>query len=131
MGTTGTREPIRPVVLIVDAGGEQDRLGRARGPVAEDQRPQVVLVEEPALAVAQRAREAPGARAVGVDEPVAEVAHEQVVVERAEVRRGTAAGGRAGAGLISPGCSLAPAPGSTCPGQLPGRKPAVVPNLRR
>src|SRR6266545_358853 len=79
------------VLLVVWAGGEEEGSGRPGcGVVTEPERPQAVDGERLTICSSQGApvREGPvRASRVGVDLPVAEVAHEEVAAKPAEARR--------------------------------------------
>src|SRR3954451_23407108 len=73
------------VRLVLDAGGEDERLLRADGAVAEAQAPQALVDDGVAARIAEGAEQLAGLEVVGVDPAVAEVAHEQRMAELAEV----------------------------------------------
>src|SRR2546421_10389673 len=82
-------EPIR---FFVRAGREEERVGRAviRGPVAELQCPQAIDRDRLPVCGTQLAAmlESPVRQLrVGVDLPIAEIAHEEIAAESPEVRR--------------------------------------------
>src|SRR5579859_6460635 len=74
------------VRLAGDPGGEHERAVGGERPVAEPQRPQPIDPERIAVSVEQLTLLRPRHRVIGVDRPVAEVAHEEITSERAEVR---------------------------------------------
>ena len=84
------------MLLVLDARREEERGLGAGGPaVAERQRPEPLDGDGVALGVGELAEEGAGAWVEGVDAPVAEVADQQGVAERAEPgrRRGQTPGG--------------------------------------
>src|SRR5207249_812443 len=85
----GGQHPEQPVALVVDPGGEEERVARAvvGDSPAERDRPKAVDGDRTVVGAAQLAEELAGRGVHGVDAAVAEVADQEVAAEAAEVRR--------------------------------------------
>src|SRR5262245_35290555 len=80
------QNPQDTVSLVVGTGGEVDTVHAAPTPVVTgSQRPQTVYHKRLAVRTLQLPREAAGAQVESADRPVAEVAHEQIACECAEL----------------------------------------------
>jgi len=82
------KEPEEAVSLIAYTGGEKEPIAGSSGMViAKAERPQPVVLQRMSIGVAEEAIEAPAVDIVNSDLPAPGVADQQMVAEKAEIRR--------------------------------------------
>jgi len=82
------KEAVEAVRLIANAGGEVQPIARSSGMiVAKSERPQPIVLDRMSVGVTEEAIELPTVDVINGDLPAPGVADQQMVAEKAEIRR--------------------------------------------